>query len=66
MGTTADDQRRSKIRVDNASIQYSIKEARRQIFESGNGPETVSVNSSLTERSLVPVVVRLILNCMTC
>lgn len=58
MGTTVDDQRRADIRKDDARIEASIKRSRQQIFERGNGPDTVPVCSELEDKSLTPIMVR--------
>ena len=59
LGTKYDDSRRSKFaRIDDHSLQSTIKSARKAIYEGGRGVKSTAVEKMLQKESLVPTQVR--------
>ena len=59
LGTTADDQRRQHIRLDNDHRQENVEQARKFIFEKGLGIKSKGVEGLLESKSYTPTRVRI-------
>jgi hypothetical protein len=60
LGTTADEQRRQHLRIDDDHRREKVETARKFIFEKGLGVKSKNIESRLKEESYTPTRVRLI------